>query len=63
MSHNGKLTDHGYSGNDVCHYLQGVRSTKFKAVVNVVHAQPGKDFDATMSYLGQMVTNNINNLQ
>ena len=57
------LTDYGYSGMDngtkVCHFLQCIKSTELEAAVNVIWAQPekyGTDFDATMSYLGQMVT-------
>ena len=56
------LTDYGYSGMDnstkVCHFLQGIKSTELETAVDVVWAQPGKygmDFDATVSYLGQMV--------
>ena len=56
------LTDFGYSGVDNCikvHlFLQGIKSIELEAVVNVVQAQSGKycmDFDATASYLGQMV--------
>ena len=57
------LTDYGYSGLDngpkVCHFLQGIKSPELEAAVNVVCAKPGKygmDFDAVVSYLGQMVT-------
>ena len=42
----------------VCHFLQGIKSTKLEAVVNVLWVQPekyGTDFDATVSYLSQMV--------
>ena len=56
------LTDYGYSGMEngtkVHHFLQDIESPELEAVVNVVQAQPekyGTDFDATMSYLGQMV--------
>ena len=56
------LTDYGYSGMNngtkVGHFLQGIKSIELKAAVNVVWAQPKKyetDFDATVSYLGQMV--------
>ena len=56
------LTDYECSGIDnstkVCHFLQGIKSPELEAVVNVVHAQSekfGKDFDATVSYLGQLV--------
>ena len=37
-----------------------------EAIINVVQAQPeryGKDFDATMSYLGQMITKEGNAMQ
>ena len=54
---------YGYSGMDndtkVHHFLQDIKSTELEAAVNVVWAQPekyGVDFDATVSYLGQMVT-------
>ena len=57
------LTDYGYSGMDngikVRHFLQGIKSPEFEAVVNVVCAQLEKydmDFDAVVFYLGQMVT-------
>ena len=56
------LVDYGYSrmddGTQVHHFLQGLMSTELEAVVNFVWAQPekyDKDFDATVSYLGQMV--------
>ena len=56
------LTDYSYSGIDnhtkVCHFLQGIKSTEMEAAINVVRDQPenyGMDFDATVSYLGQMV--------
>ena len=41
------------------YFLEGIKSTELKAVVNVVWAQPekyGTHFDETASYLGQMVT-------
>ena len=64
------LVDHGYSGMDkgtkVHHFLKGIKSTKLEKVVNVVSAQPekyGKDFDATVSYLGQIVTKKGNIMQ
>ena len=57
------LTNYDYSGMDndtkVCHFFQSVKSPELEAVINVVCAQPeknGTDFDATMSYLGQMFT-------
>ena len=57
------LKDYGYSGMDndikVHHFLQGIKSPELEAVVNVVCAQLVKystDFDALVSYLGQMVT-------
>ena len=57
------LTDYGYSGmgngTKVCHFLHSIKSSKLDAAVNVVWAHPdkyGTDFDATLSYLGQMVT-------
>ena len=56
------LTGYDCSGMDngtkVCNFLQGIKSPELEAVVNVVHAQPeknGMDFDAVVSYLGQMV--------
>ena len=56
------LTDCGYSsmdnGTKVCNFCQGIKSPELKAAVNIVQAQPEKcrtDFDATVSYLGQMV--------
>ena len=59
----GSLTDYGYSGiyngTKVHHFTQGIKSTELEAVVNNVWAQPekdGPDFDATVSYLGQIVT-------
>ena len=60
------LVDYGYSGMDngtkVRHFLQGIKSSELEAAVNVVHAKPEKysiDFDATMSYMGQIVMKNI----
>ena len=55
------LGDHGYSGIGNCgnihHFLQGIWSTELEAVVNVVQPEKySKDFDATVSYFGQMVT-------
>ena len=62
--------DPGLSGlaNDTKGFcsLQGISSTKLEAAVNVIWAQPErycKAFDATMSYLDQMVTKKSNNLQ
>ena len=56
------LTHHGYSGMNtgtrIWNFLQWIKSTELEAVPNVVWAQPekiGKDFDATMSYYGQVV--------
>ena len=53
------LADNGYSGvnngTEICHFLQGIKSTELEAAVNVVCAQPKKyltDSDATMSFLG-----------
>ena len=64
------LKDHGYSGIDngtkVCIFLQGIRGTELEEVVNVVCIQPEKyekDFDPTVSYLGQKVTKKGNNMQ
>ena len=64
------LTDYGCSGMDngtkVCHFLQGIKSSEFEAVVNVVWAQPekyGSDFDKIVSYLGQMVTKKGTSMQ
>ena len=57
------IKDFDYSemdnGRKVCHFLQGIRSTKLEETANVVLAQTKKydmDFDATVCYLGQMVT-------
>ena len=47
------------NGTKVCHFLQGIKSPELEAAVNVVCTQPekyGTDFDATVSYLDQMVT-------
>ena len=56
------LIDHGYSGMNngtrVHHIFQGIKSTELEAAVNVVWAQQskyGKDFNATVSYLGHLV--------
>ena len=56
------LTDYGFSGMDngtkVLHFLQGIMSSESEVTVIVVRAQPenyGTDFDAVVSYLGQMV--------
>ena len=57
------LTDYGYNGMDngikVYKFLQGIKSTELEAAVNVVvRVQPenySTDFDATESYLSQMV--------
>ena len=46
-------------GTNIHHFLQGIRGTELEAVVNVVCAQlekNRKDFDVTVSYLGQVVT-------
>ena len=55
-------TNYGYSGMNngtkVCHFLQSIKSPQLDVVVNDVCAHSekyGTDFDATMSYLGQMV--------
>ena len=57
------LTDYGYSdmdnGTKVFHFLQGIKSPELEATENDVCIQPrryGTDFDDTMSYLGQTVT-------
>ena len=57
------ITDHDYCGMDnytkICHFLQSIKRSEFEAVVNVFQAQPepfGMNFDATVSYLGQIVT-------
>ena len=47
------------NGTQVCLFLQGIKSTELEKAVNVVRAQPekyGTDFNATVSYMGQMVT-------
>ena len=44
----------------VCHFLQGTKSTELETVINLIWIQPekcGMNFDATVSYLGQMVMN------
>ena len=57
------LRDYGYSGMDdgikVYHFLQGFKSTEFEAAINVVWSKQRiikTDFDATISYLSQMIT-------
>ena len=64
------LANHGYSGiNDgtkVCHFLQRIKCTELEAAVNVVQTQPekyGKDFGATVSYLGLMIMKEGYNMQ
>ena len=56
-----RFTDYGYSGIDngtkVSHFLQGIKINELEAAVNNVPDQPEKhdtDFDAMVSYLGQM---------
>ena len=56
------LTGYGYiwidNGTDVCHFLQGIKSTELETTANVVQVQPEKcdaDFDVTVSYLGLMI--------
>ena len=56
------LVDYGHIGMDngtkVHHFLQEIKSSEFEAAVNIVQAQPekyGKDFDMTVSSLGQIV--------
>ena len=56
------LAGHGFSGisdgTKVCPFIQRIQSSELEAAVNAVWAQPeklGKDFDATVSYLGQTV--------
>ena len=47
-------------------FLQGTKSTELEAPDKVVQVQPkmcGKDFDATVSYLGQMATKKSYNMQ
>ena len=47
------------NGAKVHHFPLGIKSTELEAVVNVVQAQlekNGPDFDAIISYLGQMDT-------
>ena len=47
------------NGTKVPHFLQLIKSTELEAAVNVFQAQLekyGKDFNATVSYLGNMVT-------
>ena len=46
------------NGTKVHPFLQCIKSLKLEAAVNIVWAQPekyGTDFDATVSYLGQMI--------
>ena len=53
------------NGTKVGHFLQGIKSTELEAGINAVWAQPekyGTDFDATVSYLGQIVTKKSHNL-
>ena len=64
------LPDYGCSGMDsgtkVHHFLKGIKSLELEEAVNIFHAQPekyGTDFNATMSYLGQMVMKKILILQ
>ena len=48
------------------HFLQQIKSTELEAAVNVFQAQPkqyGKDFDETVSYLGQVVARKGYNIQ
>ena len=47
------------NGTKVHHFLQGIKSTEMEKMVKIVQVQLEKyrtDFDATMSFLGQMVT-------
>ena len=47
------------NGTKVCHFLQDIKGTELKAVVNVVQAKPeryGTEFDTTIPYLSQIVT-------
>ena len=60
--------DNGSNGIDkgiiVCHF-QGIRSTKMKAVVDIVLTKTkkcGKDFDTTMSSLCLIVAKKNNNM-
>ena len=51
---------------NVSHFLQGINSIELKAAVNVGQAQAENyetDFDATMSYLGQMVMKKETSMQ
>ena len=53
--------DYGYSGMDNCikvhHFLLGIKSTEFDAVVNVVWAQPERyDADCKCVLSGPFVT-------
>ena len=64
------LVDHGYISTNDCtnidHFLHGIKSTELEAVVNIAWAQPekyGKHFDATVSYLCQMVMKKGYNMQ
>ena len=64
------LANHGYSGTDdatkVYHFFQGMKRAELEAMVNVVNVQwqkYGKDFDAMMSYIGQMVMKKGYNVQ
>ena len=41
--------------NEVHHFLQGIKSTQLEAAINAVWTEPekyGKNFDATVTYLG-----------
>ena len=62
--------DHSYSGigngTKACKFIQGFKISKLEAVISVVQAQPEKfdrDFDATVSYLNQMVMKKGTNMQ
>ena len=61
---------HGYSGVEdgtiVCLFLQGIKSIKFMAAVNVIQASSekyGKNFYTMVSYLVQMVTKKKDSVQ
>ena len=63
------LKDHGYSGivdgTYIHHFLQGIQSLQLEVAMNVVQAQQekcGKDVDATVSYLCQIVAKNGYNM-
>ena len=62
------LANHGYSDIDygikVHHFLQGIKSSALKAVINLIKAWPEKynqDFATTASYQGQLITKKGNN--